>query len=122
MDRRGRPQIQHVLRVALAVHRSARPLALVHDICERTQYTPRHVGLELGLDRESVWALQLVSKAPGENVLEHARRIAAAEPGPGQELAAAVMRADLADHRRHAARGAVAFYDAAARLLGAEIS
>jgi hypothetical protein len=54
----------------------------------------------IGLDDDERDALALLTKADGESVVAHARRVVAAPRGIGRELALVVKRADIDDHAR----------------------
>lgn len=49
-DRYGRPMIEHVRRVAGTVPTSARAVAFVHDVAERSEHDPGDVALLVGFD------------------------------------------------------------------------
>jgi hypothetical protein len=94
--RHGSPMYAHVERVAAAVERELRCVALLHDVLERSRLT----GDELvarGLSHDERAALDLLTRGAGENYTGHVRRIAQADGTPGR-LARAVKVADLDDH------------------------
>lgn len=97
-DRHGDPLEEHVARVAAAVPADARPVALVHDVCERSRLTPVDVAFRVGLSDAERIALDLMTRRDDEDVLAHTRRVLDAAPGRGRDLAIAVKRADVGDH------------------------
>lgn len=99
-DRYGRPMIEHVERVAGVVPPSARAVAWVHDVAERSAHEPDDVARLVGLDDDERDALALLTKADGESVVDHTHRVVAAPRGIGRELALVVKRADIDDHAR----------------------
>lgn len=107
IDRYGAPFDEHVARVASAVPPDARPVALVHDVCERSRLTPVDVAFRVGLSDAERIALELMTRRDDEDVLDHTRRVLAAPAGRGRDLAIAVKRADVGDHvaRRPLDRG-----------------
>lgn len=98
VDRDGRPLIEHVERVAAAVPESARTVAFVHDVCERSGVWAGEVALLLGLDEDEREALVLLTKRDSETDLRHLRRVIRASPDAARELALVVLQADLEDH------------------------
>jgi len=97
-DRYDEPVIEHVARVASRVTSDARPLALVHDVCERSALSPVDVAFRVGLSDAERVALELMTRLPDEDVVTHTRRVLAAAPGRGRDLAIEVKRADVCDH------------------------
>lgn len=116
VDRHGRPLIEHVERVAAAVPESARPVAFVHDVCERSGVWAGEVALLLGLDEDERRALVLLTKRERETLVRHVRRVLRADPDPARELALVVLHADVEDHAAHAADGPGAYAVALAAL------
>ncbi|MEV4423064.1 hypothetical protein AB0L40_24260 [Patulibacter sp. NPDC049589] len=102
VDRHGRPVVEHLERVAARVPPSARPVAYVHDVCERSPLSPADVAGLVGLDEDELEALELLTKRRGEPLWAHTRRVRDATGGPGRELAVTIKRADLEDHANHA--------------------
>lgn len=102
-DRHGEPMVDHVERVAAQVPTVARPVALVHDVCERSALRPEDVAALIGLEQHEREALALLTKkAEGEGLLDHTRRVVTAPAGRARELAVVVKRADVEDHLRGA--------------------
>lgn len=99
-DRYERPMLDHVRRVAENVPSSARAVALVHDVAERSDHDPGDVALLVGLDDDEYGALELLTKRDGETLLQHTRRVLDAPRGVARELALTVKRADVDDHAR----------------------
>jgi hypothetical protein len=94
--RHGSPMYAHVERVAGAVQREVRCVALLHDVLERSPLTGDEL-LARGLSHDERSALLLLTRAPGESYTSHVRRIA--EPdGTAGRMARAVKVADLDDH------------------------
>jgi len=102
-DRYGRPMIEHVQRVAETVPTSARAVAFVHDVAERSDHDPGEVALLVGLDDDEYGALELLTKRDGETLLDHTRRVLDAPRGGARELALTIKRADVEDHARRTA-------------------
>src|SRR4051794_19394689 len=95
-DRLGGRVADHVARVASAVGPTARSVAWLHDVRERTD-----TGIEAlrgqGLTPLEEAALNLLTRRDGEPYETYTLRIAFA-PGDEGRLARAVKRADLDDH------------------------
>jgi hypothetical protein len=94
--RHGSPMYAHVERVAAAVERELRCVALLHDVLERSRLTSDEL-VARGLSHDELAALELLTRAPGENYTSHVRRIAEAD-GTAGRLARGVKAADLDDH------------------------
>lgn len=92
--------IEHVERVAASVPTSARAVAFVHNVAERSEKDPGDVALLVGLDDDEYGALELLTKCDGETLLDHTRRVLDAPRGGARELALTVKRADIEDHAR----------------------
>ncbi|MEV4418992.1 hypothetical protein AB0L40_03335 [Patulibacter sp. NPDC049589] len=105
LDRHGRPLLEHVERVAASVPPSARTVAFVHDVCERSGVWPGEVAERLDLDGDEREALVLLTKRGREPLLRHVRRVVRAAPDPARELALVVLQADIEDHAAHATDG-----------------
>jgi hypothetical protein len=95
---------EHVERVASRVPPGARPVAFVHDTCERSAHTPADVAEAIGLDEDECEALALLTKSHGESLLQHTRRIVESPRTVARELALLVKRADIEDHAARSAR------------------
>jgi hypothetical protein len=95
-DRFGGRLLDHVARVASAVHPDARSVAWLHDVLERTDTSIDALRAE-GLTPLEAAALELLTRRDGEAYEMYALRIAFAsgEEGP---LARTVKVADLDDH------------------------
>jgi hypothetical protein len=118
-DRYDEPVLEHVARVASRVSTDARPLALVHDVCERSGLSPVDVAFRVGLSDAERVALQLMTRRPDEDVVAHTRRVLAAPPGRGRDLAIEVKRADVCDHADRAPFGTPSPHARAALALDA---
>jgi hypothetical protein len=94
--RHGSPMYAHVERVAAAVGRELRCVALLHDVLERSPLTGEEL-VARGLSYDERAALLLLTRAPAENYTAHVHRIADAS-GVAGRLARAVKLADLDDH------------------------
>jgi hypothetical protein len=98
-DRFGGPIVEHVTRVAAAVPESARAVAYLHDVLERTGTAPEELR-DHGLGEVELAALELLTRRPDEPYELHCLRIAWAG-GEAGVLARAVKLADLDDHLAH---------------------
>lgn len=116
-DRYGAPLDEHVARVAAAVPPDARPVALVHDVCERSRSTPVDVAFRVGLSDAERVALVLMTRRDDEDVIAHTHRVLDAPPGRSRDLAIAVKRADVGDHLARRPRDAASPHARAAALL-----
>jgi hypothetical protein len=103
LNRRGTSVLEHVERVAAGVPPVARPVAYVHDVCERSPLSPRQVTQIVGLSPDECQALELMTRREDESVLDHTRRIVDFPRGYARAIAVAVKRADLVDHLEQAA-------------------
>jgi (p)ppGpp synthase/HD superfamily hydrolase len=92
LDKAGQPYILHPIRVMLRVSgASERIAAILHDVVEDTPVTLDQLANE-GFSREVVDAVDALTKRPGENRIDAAKR-AAANP-----IARVVKLADNAEN------------------------
>jgi hypothetical protein len=94
--RHGATMSEHVERVGSAVPESARAVALLHDVLERSASVLATL-LASGLTELEAGALDLLTPAAGETYELHVLRIAA-ERGPAGHMARIVKIADVDDH------------------------
>lgn len=94
--RSGALVLDHLERVAAAVDPSARSIAWLHDLFERSDVRAEELR-GLGLTAVELDALRLLTRDPAESYELHALRIAHA-PGRAGQLARQVKLADLDDH------------------------
>src|SRR3954454_6502384 len=98
----GEPVVEHVARVAAAVAPEARAAAWLHDLLERPEARAEELRA-LGLTRDELDALELLTRSPIEPYKLYAARIANA-PGEAGRIARAVKLAELDDHLSRPAR------------------
>lgn len=98
-DRHDEPLAQHLERVAAAVPKDARRVALLHEALQRGTASVDEL-LFAGLSTTEIAALRLLTRAPGESFELHVLTIAHA-PGPEGDLARRVAVADIDDHLAH---------------------
>jgi hypothetical protein len=118
-DRYGDSLLEHVARVAARVPDDARPVALVHDVCERSPLCPVDVAFRAGLSDDERAALVLLTRLDDEDVLAHTRRVIAAPAGRPRDIAIAVKRADVGDHADRAPLDRSSLHARAAAVLAA---
>lgn len=92
IDKQGVDYIQHPRAVAAAVSERAKPVALLHDVIEDTDYGARELNHLLNDDE--LEAVLLVTREMGYTYREFIERIATAE-GLAGELAREVKVADI---------------------------
>lgn len=95
-DRFGGRMVDHLARVASAVPPSARSVAWLHDILERTS-TDLGALRSSGLTPMEEAALRLLTRRDGEPYETYTLRLAFARGSDGR-LARTIKRADLDDH------------------------
>ncbi len=72
----GKPYITHPVAVGTKVHGyDAKCVALLHDVLEDTDATTYDIERTLGMPTHVVKAVLLLTRTPGENYLEHLKRI-----------------------------------------------
>ena len=98
-DRFGDLVVEHVARVAAAVPPDAQATAWLHDALEGSAVDSAELHRH-GLTAVEYAALDLLTRAPGEEYELYLLRIAYA-PGEEGRLARAVKLADLDDHLAH---------------------
>ena len=108
VDPNGEPVIAHVSRVAKASPESARPVAWLHEVFERSSIREEEL-MAIGLTDEELRALRLLTRSTEArseaSYLAHTGLIARSE-GPGADLARTVRRVDLEDRMQHPRRRA----------------
>lgn len=104
-DPGGAPLLDHVRRVVMAVPRTARPAAWLHEVLAHSSISEETLLTE-GLSLDELRALRLLARAAdarsNEVFLAHVTLIASAR-GPGAGLAQNITRADLLDRALHPA-------------------
>lgn len=94
-DKLGYPEIEHIKRVAAAVSRPARPMALLHDAVEDDVYTFRE--LYPLCDPIQFETLLLITRDGTLTYMNYIRMLRDA-PGAAGEYAREIKRADLKDN------------------------
>lgn len=93
-DKQGEPYIHHVVRVAVAVAPEYQPAAWLHDVLEDCVWVTREHLDDAGVSRETLRAVDLLTRDTGESYNDYIGRIADSR----DPIALAVKLADLHDH------------------------